>query len=44
MNDDPVTTLLTQIADILETHTKILADHKKYLERLFEEVAELNIK
>ena len=44
MNDDVVTTLLTQIADILETYTKILADHKKSFERLFEEVAELNNK
>jgi uncharacterized coiled-coil protein SlyX len=44
MNDDVVTTLLTQIADILEEHNKILADHKKHLERLFEEVAKLNNK
>jgi uncharacterized coiled-coil protein SlyX len=44
MNDDVIPTILTQIADTLEEHNKILADHKKHLERLSEEVAELNNK
>ena len=37
-DDDMPTTFLTQITEVLEKHTKILAEHRKYLERLFEEV------
>ena len=37
-DDDMPTTCLTQITEVLEKHTEILADHRKYLERLFEEV------
>jgi len=45
MNDDDVTTtVLTQIADTLEEHSKILAAHQKPLERLSGEVSELNNK
>jgi len=45
MNDDDVTTtVLTQIADTLEEHNKILAAHQKHLERLSGEVAGLNNK
>jgi uncharacterized coiled-coil protein SlyX len=41
-DDDEVTTILTQIADALEEHNKILAAHQKHLERLSREVAILN--
>jgi len=44
MNDDVTTTVLTQIADTLEEHNKILAAHQKHLERLSGEVAGLNHK
>ena len=45
MNDDDVTTtILTQIADALEEHNKILEAHQKHLERLSGEVAGLNNK
>jgi uncharacterized coiled-coil protein SlyX len=44
MNDDEATTILTQIADTLEEHNKILATHQKHLERLSGEVAGLNNK
>jgi len=37
-DDDMPTTFLTQIAEVLEKHTEILAEHRKYLERLFSEV------
>jgi len=41
MNDDEdvTTTVLAQIADALELHNKILADHQKHLQRLSGEVA-----
>ncbi|MEG3955255.1 hypothetical protein [Microcoleus sp. herbarium2] len=41
MNDggDAVTTILTQIADALEKHNEILANHQNHLERLSGEVA-----
>jgi uncharacterized coiled-coil protein SlyX len=42
-NDMP-TTFLTQITEVLEIHTEILADHRKSLEKLFEEVSALNKK
>jgi hypothetical protein len=38
-DDDVTTTILSQIADALEEHTKILATHQKHLERLSGEVA-----
>jgi uncharacterized coiled-coil protein SlyX len=45
MNDDDVTTtILTQIADTLDEHNKILAAQQKHLERLSGEVAELKNK
>jgi uncharacterized coiled-coil protein SlyX len=44
MNEDEATTVLTQIADTLEAHNKILATHQKHLERLSGEVAGLNSK
>jgi uncharacterized coiled-coil protein SlyX len=37
-DDDMPITFLTQITEVLEKHTEILAEHRKYLERLFEEV------
>lgn len=37
--DDAATTILNQIADALEKHNKILANHQKHLERLSTEVA-----
>ena len=37
-DDDMATTFLTQITEVLEKHNEILAEHRKYLERLFEEV------
>jgi uncharacterized coiled-coil protein SlyX len=37
-DDDMPTTCLTQITEVLEKHNEILAEHRKYLERLFEEV------
>ena len=43
-NDDVSTTVLTQIADALEEHNKILAAHRKHLERLSGEVAGLKKK
>jgi hypothetical protein len=43
-DDDVTTTVLTQIADTLELHNKILAAHKKHLEQLSGEVAGLNHK
>jgi len=42
-NDDdyiPVS-FLTQIADALELHNKILADHRKFIEQLIQENTEL---
>ena len=40
MNDaDAATTILTEIADALEEHNKILEAHQKHLERLSGEVA-----
>lgn len=40
MQDENVTTtILSQIADALEEHNKILAAHRKHLERLSGEVA-----
>jgi uncharacterized coiled-coil protein SlyX len=46
MNDetDETTTILTQIADTLEEHNKIIAAHQKHLERLSGEVSELKNK
>ena len=45
MNDaDAATTILTEIADALEEHNKILEAHQKHLERLSGEVAGLNNK
>jgi predicted nuclease with TOPRIM domain len=43
-DDDVTTTILTQIADTLEEHNKIFVAHRKHLERLLGEVAELNHK
>lgn len=37
--DDVATTVLSQIADALEEHNKILAVHRKYIERLSGEIA-----
>jgi len=37
-------TVLTQIADALELHNKILADHRKFIQLLFQENAELKKK
>ena len=37
--DDAATTVLSQIADALEEHSKILVNHQKHLERLSTEVA-----
>jgi hypothetical protein len=43
-NDDMPTTILSQMADALEEHNKILASHKNHLERLSGEVAGLKSK
>ncbi len=40
--DDAATTVLSQIADALEEHSKILVNHQKHLERLSTEVAVSN--
>jgi hypothetical protein len=39
MNQDDATTILSQITDALEKHSKILVNHQKHLERLSTEVA-----
>jgi hypothetical protein len=41
MNDNDPETVLTQVADVLEVHNKILADHRKSIELLIKENAEL---
>jgi cell division protein FtsB len=41
-DDDAATIILDQIADTLEEHNRVLANHQKHLERLSREVAELN--
>jgi cell division protein FtsB len=40
--DDAATTILDQIAGVLEEHNRVLVKHKKHLEQLSREVAELN--
>jgi hypothetical protein len=40
-NDDMPVTVLTQITDALELHNEILADHRKSIELLVQENAEL---
>jgi hypothetical protein len=37
--DDAATTVLTQITDALEVHSKSLVNHQRHLERLSTEVA-----
>ena len=37
--DDAATTVLTQITDALEVHSKSLVNHQRHLERLSREVA-----
>jgi len=41
MNDNMSVTVLTQITDALERHNQILADHRKFIELLVQENAEL---
>ena len=40
-DDDMPVTVLTQVANALELHNKILADHRKSIEQLIQENAEL---
>ena len=42
--DDMPTTFLTQITEVLEKHTETLAQHRKHLEKLFDEVTALKKK
>ena len=41
MNDDMPVTVLTQVTEALELHSKTLADHRKFIELLMKENAEL---
>jgi membrane-associated HD superfamily phosphohydrolase len=41
MNDDAPETVLTNVVDVLEEHTKILQNYRQLFEQLFREIREI---